>query len=890
MLEESMGEEAEIPKLDDINRLCRNIPYHSGFEDITDDDDDNDDELLPNDISLFPLEQCSRTSPGNHSTIRRWKQRKLHKSKGEIRVNGNDARINLHNDDGQELSLNHCGYKTKENSIMNCERLQSDTRCHSSVGFSSLYVETDQNLTSEGTGPSSAPSCPSWRQSPSSFGNFASPLLTPTQTSTPVHTKKPSLPFNISNILGTPVTASKDNCNQETTFPVASQDSPYLPFLQQQLIFIQQLHLHQLQALKNTFNHDANETPNSDITFDSDTTKKNLNTSVFDSGFQTLGEVSTDGSDEVIDVISCNEKSTSALDSVGVESTNNCNSESRTSENRMLNVLESSEKGEEQDIENFAFNYHPKKKIFRNWPLVEGSKTERSPEYKHKKIRRESKEVRKEYNDQIDESKEICKSDIKEELANTEESLNKTTEKKRNEVKVILKVRGSNKNKKHSSKKLKVDKWETVEKVKEEVVQQHIPSCTLKEVDLIDGVRVLARFGSHFYPGRLTEVSPPDIYGIIIDKERGNKPHIFSREEIIRDAILEMRPETRAALKLGDRVCVFWSKLMNYLHPGTVAGADIDDEYVIIQLDDGDSRDIHLSQIRYLPEDYPVVDSTAESTLSCFQSRKRGYSGSERKVPLEEDGNINAGRLKTKKSNRKKKSKNKSKNNWTVVVKEVVQNENNQDEHVEEDRDSAFESDASKENSDFEADISSELSSRETKKMPVTKNSITAFLPHQLLWSWGDPGRKESPRSRKLLHDCIEKDDEVLHVGDCAVFLSTGRPDRPYIGQIESLWEAVAGMRVRVSWFYHPSEVVGAAVGGGRVEDIKTKGALFSSNHCDDNDVQTISHKCNIVQIEEFKDLLHSRKVDLESNDTYYLAGEYDPVEGIIIFQSGVLD
>ena len=46
---------------------------------------------------------------------------------------------------------------------------------------------------------------------------------------------------------------------------------------------------------------------------------------------------------------------------------------------------------------------------------------------------------------------------------------------------------------------------------------------------------------------------------------------------------------------------------MNYLHPGTVAGPDIDPNYVIIQLDDGDSRDIHIHQVRYLPEDYPLV-------------------------------------------------------------------------------------------------------------------------------------------------------------------------------------------------------------------------------------------------------------------------------------------
>ena len=48
---------------------------------------------------------------------------------------------------------------------------------------------------------------------------------------------------------------------------------------------------------------------------------------------------------------------------------------------------------------------------------------------------------------------------------------------------------------------------------------------------------VLLRLGGHFHPARLTEISAPDIYGIIVDKERGSKPHIFSRQEIIRDAV-----------------------------------------------------------------------------------------------------------------------------------------------------------------------------------------------------------------------------------------------------------------------------------------------------------------------------------------------------------------
>lgn len=46
-------------------------------------------------------------------------------------------------------------------------------------------------------------------------------------------------------------------------------------------------------------------------------------------------------------------------------------------------------------------------------------------------------------------------------------------------------------------------------------------------------------------------------------------------------------------------------------------------------------------------------------------------------------------------------------------------------------------------------------------------------------------------------------------MGDAAVFLSTGRPDRPYIGRIESMWESCGTMVVKVKWFYHPEETIG---------------------------------------------------------------------------------
>jgi len=71
------------------------------------------------------------------------------------------------------------------------------------------------------------------------------------------------------------------------------------------------------------------------------------------------------------------------------------------------------------------------------------------------------------------------------------------------------------------------------------------------------------------------------------------------------------------------------------------------------------------------------------------------------------------------------------------------------------------------------------------------------------------------------------------------------------------------------------------------------QGALFESNHFDENDVQTISHRCEVVSFAAYKRIVDSdpKRIEAvyENNDLYYLAGEYDPIVGTIQFERGVL-
>ena len=230
-----------------------------------------------------------------------------------------------------------------------------------------------------------------------------------------------------------------------------------------------------------------------------------------------------------------------------------------------------------------------------------------------------------------------------------------------------------------------------------------------------------------------------------------------------------------------------------------------------------------------------------DSITGLFGSRKRGAAGN---LQIIDEKRIRAKEEKKAKNSTKSKTKNKKRRKyecqWSVSVKEVFESDNDEvkidslnlselpsDDSLvrDDDQDSAFVSTGHQDDSEEEEDNES-VDTASRKISGSDKSEITAFLsPRQLLQSWYDKGQMLSPKARKVYHIIIRRDDETMQVGDRAVFLSTRRPDRPYIGHIDSMWQTTgAGMKVRVRWFHHQAEVV-TAVGGGRVEDIRKEGA-----------------------------------------------------------------
>ncbi|KAG7506255.1 BAH and coiled-coil domain-containing 1 [Solea senegalensis] len=175
---------------------------------------------------------------------------------------------------------------------------------------------------------------------------------------------------------------------------------------------------------------------------------------------------------------------------------------------------------------------------------------------------------------------------------------------------------------------------------------------------------------------------------------------------------------------------------------------------------------------------------------------------------------------------------------------------------------------------------------RQRMSSPEPLSNMAPLLQGRQLWTWsGNPTQRRGlkGKARKLFYKAIVRGKETVRVGDCAVFLSPGRPQLPYVGRVESLWESWSStMVVRVKWFYHPEETRL----GKRHRD--GKNALYQSSHEDENDVQTISHRCQVVSKVEYDHLTRDRKPGTPANDLFYLAGTYEPTTGQLISADGM--
>lgn len=506
--------------------------------------------------------------------------------------------------------------------------------------------------------------------------------------------------------------------------------------------------------------------------------------------------------------------------------------------------------------------------------------------------------------------------------------------------------------------------------------------CYLCPDDLHDLTRVVMLEDGLYYTGYINEIQAPDVYGITLDGERGNRPHIFSREEILKAAVREVKPRSLRDVPEGRRLCAYWSQQYRCLYPGQVAKATSPNStpsgpLVYVEFDDGDSGKIPIEDVRLLPQDSAaIVDQNPSLVLSKKRSRNVD-SGREAKdtdvsdvdrpqklkkrkkskvkktktrqvCPSDPDsdseGNVfpasDATAGEAKKHRRERKHRRHRKHHrchhrhkhhkrhrqqgegagerkssqgvaaggpaaesavLTSCSSELSSSPTYSPPHDGETKKSeltvrirtsstelrpadndAESSDDASEDSSSSDEVESAIKeprrpAKRKERLPsVEKSKIAAFLPVRQLWRWSGksfrrPGSKG--KAKKEFYKAICRGKESIRVGDCAVFLSTGRPNLPYIGRIDTMWQSWGGnMVVRVKWFYHPEETKGLA------KLRHSKGALFQSPHADENDVQTISHKCEVLSWNEYRAL----RGEEGTGGIYYLAGSYDPYTNVI--------
>uniref|UniRef100_A0A6P4EMI2 Protein winged eye isoform X1 n=1 Tax=Drosophila rhopaloa TaxID=1041015 RepID=A0A6P4EMI2_DRORH len=516
--------------------------------------------------------------------------------------------------------------------------------------------------------------------------------------------------------------------------------------------------------------------------------------------------------------------------------------------------------------------------------------------------------------------------------------------------------------------------------------------------------RVLTDMGGLFYAGVMKPLRPPDVYSITLDGERGNKSHVMSREDILKDTILEVAPKSVESVPVGTRLCAYWSQQYRCLYPGRAIDSEqVQDgavssatnsatstpDFVSVEFDDGDSGRIRLQNIRLLLSDYPIAEYNDNPLYSVGKQKRSALRGGENgpggisqdhlSVPGGEDSHSHhslgmssdnttslaatmelftqrsekkrlkkslkkmskaqngvnaatatnggadptasgegvsaedAARKHHKHKKRKKHKKHHRKNGSEEPEQQVVQQDysaaaQEATEAPPTDMASAptpivnrvkVEVKVKTEQLDMEEETASNLMSEisdEAKGDDLVEHNnskgsskIAAFLPERQLWGWyGTAYRKAGVkgRARKQFYKTIKRGKETITVGDSAVFLSTGRPDRPYIGRIEAMWETTTGNKVvRVAWFYHPEETTGCP-------KLKFPGALFESPHEDENDVQTISHRCEVLHFGSYFDKFGADSKQYQSiydnNDTYYLAGHYNPRLQVLKLQDDI--
>lgn len=320
---------------------------------------------------------------------------------------------------------------------------------------------------------------------------------------------------------------------------------------------------------------------------------------------------------------------------------------------------------------------------------------------------------------------------------------------------------------------------------------------SLKDLETDEPHRILIQVDDLLFAGLATRDGLTNKFCISLDDVNSAKNNLtLEVDRLIEEVIVEIKPKSIDQLDEGARVCAYWSQKSKCLYPGRVAKVTsgsssslssmngLKKEFVLVHFDDGDKTKIALDEIRLLPQAFELkpVETDEENNKSPSSNEGKKVE----KLTIKLNGEMMS---KKKKKHHSKHHKHHKKKHQRRSIESEDEAPSSEDERPE---------------SDWFGD---EIDGVKSKKNSSSK--IAAFLPERQLWKFHcEKERKPQKRAQKrVYHQSIRRGDEIIHLNDCAIFISAGRPSLPFVGRIVQMWESLNGnMFVRVKWFYHPEE------------------------------------------------------------------------------------
>ncbi|BHF76465.1 BAH domain and coiled-coil containing 1 [Sparganum proliferum] len=352
-------------------------------------------------------------------------------------------------------------------------------------------------------------------------------------------------------------------------------------------------------------------------------------------------------------------------------------------------------------------------------------------------------------------------------------------------------------------------------------------------------------------------LSPSPLSGTGRSTERRRQGEaILQGWQLPQQAVLEVIPALSRQLPPGTRVCASWSeKLAAYLYPGRVSDKDpmstTDPDSVCVSFDDGDEREVHISKIRILPDNFANLTELREaaallsplspenfararhasaSSVLFKSSKRRRRCSVDRLNPMSSDVSDPGSVVFSA-----------SRSNSTSLKRRRLRRE------ISEDVDGSRQSlDVKVEGlCGLAAEHTTEHENRNDRRdsnAGSTVDPAKAVAPTIL---WKPKGKTRRRYQGMNCYRALERKTDGLRVfvGDVVEF-NSGRNGTVYLGEVRQICYSseTSAPVVFASWFYYPDE---AGPDGRLVEG--WKGAIFSSSHTDENEAECIIGRVGVA-------------------------------------------